>query len=149
MTWIAGLSGCIWGLLGCYFSENSVGTHVWFAAPLGFPIGIAAFYTTRWTYEKSCWVLVPTAITSTIIAVALFGLCVGLADLTRDIPNRKEFSVVIQNMLAYLFGLLTMPPFWTFFILSFGNHGLLRFLIRRNSRLPDRPDHTPKTLMHD
>ena len=142
-TLLAGLSGLIWGLMGAYFSQKVVGAHVWFAVPLGIPIGIAVLRGSRWTYEKPRWVLFLAVIISTIIAVALFGLCVGLADLMRDIPNRNGFAVVIQSMLSYLFGLLTMPPFWAFFLLSFANHALLRFLINPTSKVSEKSNHAP------
>lgn len=140
-TLLAGLSGLIWGLMGASFSQKVAGAHVWFAVPLGIPIGIAVFRGSRWTYKKPRWVLFFTAIISTIIAVALFGLCVGLVDLMRDIPNRNGLAVVIQSMLAYLFGLLTMPPFWAFFLLSFANHALLRFRINQTRSVSEKPDH--------
>ncbi|MBT7535920.1 MAG: hypothetical protein HN610_10170 [Verrucomicrobia bacterium] len=142
-TLLAGLSGLIWGLMGASFSQKVVGAHVWFAVPLGIPIGIAVLRGSRWTYEKPRWVLFSTAIVSTIVAVALFGLCVGLVDAMRDIPNRNGFSVVIQSMLAYVFGLLTMPPFWAFFVLSFANHALLRFLINQTSKVSEKSNHAP------
>ena len=143
-TLLAGLSGLIWGLMGASFSQKVAGAHVWFAVPLGIPIGIAVFRGSRWTYKKPRWVLFFTAIISTIIAVALFGLCVGLVDLMRDIPNRNGLAVVIQSMLAYLFGLLTMPPFWAFFLLSFGNHALLRFLIFQAPKVSEKSNHAPE-----
>ena len=140
---LAGLSGLIWGLMGASFSQKVVGAHVWFAVPLGIPIGIAVLRGCRWTYEKPRWVLFLAVIISTIIAVALFGLCVGLVDLMRDIPNRNGFAVVIQSMLSYLFGLLTMPPFWAFFLLSFANHALLRFLINPTPKVSEKSNHAP------
>jgi hypothetical protein len=139
-TWIAGLSGCLWGVFGAYFSEKTIGTHVWFTAPLGIPIGIAVFLGSRWTYEKSRLVFFSTAIISTVIGTSLFGLCVGLVDLMRDIPNRNGFAVIIQSMLAYPFGLLTMPPFWAFFLLSFGNHALMRLLFYRTLKVSEKHD---------
>ncbi|HCZ02590.1 MAG TPA: hypothetical protein DHV39_04135 [Verrucomicrobiales bacterium] len=142
-TLLAGLSGLIWGLMGACFSQKVAGAHVWFAAPLGIPIGIAVLRGSRWTYEKTRWVLFSAVIIRTIMAVALFGLCVGLVDLMRDIPNRNGFAVMIQSMLTYLFGLLSMPPFWAFFLLSFANHALLRFLINQTPKISEKSNHAP------
>lgn len=127
------LSGLLWGLLGSFLTRNVFGVHSWLAAPCGIFIGLLVFWGSRWTYRKSAWTLVPTGIISTFVAVALFGLCLGFADLTRDIPNRTGWAVVVQSMNACLWGLIFAPLYWPLFILSFANHALLRHLVQADA----------------
>lgn len=130
---ISALSGLFWGILGAFLTQNVVGSHSWFAAPSGIFIGIAAYYLSRWAYRKSIWYLALASIISTFIAVALFGLFLGAADLARDIPNRDPSEVILQSMIACLWGLLFVPIYWSLFLLAFGNHLLIRYLHRRNA----------------
>ncbi len=132
------ISGLLWGLLGAYLTRQVAGPHSWFAAPGGILIGLVVFHISRWTYRRSLWTLLPTTLISTFIAVGLFGLCLGFADLMRGIPNRTDWAVVVQSMNACLWGLIFIPPFWLLFFLSFGNHALLRYLVRTDLE-PDGP----------
>src|SRR4051812_4126841 len=120
------IAGLPWGLLGAYLTRNTAGPHAWLAALGGPVIGLLVFHASRWTYSRPVWVLIPTAIVSTILAAGLFGLCLGFADLARDIPNRVGWAVVVQSMNACLWGVVFIPVYWLLFLLSFGNHVLLR-----------------------
>jgi uncharacterized membrane protein YjjP (DUF1212 family) len=130
---ISALSGLIWGILGAFLTQNAAGAHSWLAAPSGIFIGIAVYYLSRWAYRKSLWHLALASIISTFIAVALFGLFLGAADLSRDIPNRIPSAVILQSMMACLWGLLFIPIYWSLFLLAFGNHLLIRYLHRRTA----------------
>jgi hypothetical protein len=136
-------SRLLWGLLGSYLTRKVFGPHSWLAAPCGIFIGLLVFCSSRWTYRRQVWVLLPTAIISTFIAVALFGLCLGFADLTRDIPNRIGWAVVVQSMNACLWGLIFAPLYWPLFVLSFANHALLRHLVLTNTKQGDAPKNDP------
>lgn len=126
------ISGLLWGLLGSFLTSRIVGPHAWMAAPGGPVIGLLIFYGSRWAYRRPVWVLALTAIASTFIAAGLFGLCLGLADLSRDLPNRIGWAVVLQSMNACLWGVIFIPMYWPLFLLSFGNHALVRYLDTSN-----------------
>jgi len=129
---ISALSGLVWGILGAFLTQDAAGSYSWFAAPSGIFIGIAVYYLSRWAYRKSVWYLALASVISTFIAVALFGLFLGAADLTRDIP-RIPSAVILQGMYTCLCGLLFIPFYWSLFPLAFGNHLLIRHLHRRNA----------------
>lgn len=130
---VSALSGLLWGILGAFLTQKVAGLHSWIAAPAGIPIGIFVYYLSRRTYQKSLWHLVPVSILTTFVAVALFGLCVGGADLTRDIPNRIGWAVVVQGMNTCLWGLVFIPLLWSLFLLSYANHAAVRFIVQRYS----------------
>ncbi|MCP5519839.1 MAG: hypothetical protein H7A45_21575 [Verrucomicrobiales bacterium] len=88
------------------------------------------FRLSRWTYRKPLWFLVPTAVVSTLLGVALFGLCLGFADWMRGIPNRIGWAVVVQSVHACLWGVLFNPIQWGLFLLAIGNHALIRHVSR-------------------
>jgi len=136
------LSGLSWGLLGAYVTRQVTGgfSWYWYAAPSGILIGLVVFYFSRWTYRRPLWVLMPAAFISTFVAVGLFGLCLGFADLMRDIPNRTGWAVVVQGMNACWWGLVFLPPLWLLFLLSFGNHALLRYWVRVDAKPAGRPE---------
>ncbi len=75
--------------------------------------------------------LIPVSILSTIVAVALFGLCLGVVDLSRDMPNRIPWAVVVQGINICLWGLIFIPVYWLLFPLSFGKHALIRYFAQR------------------
>lgn len=137
---VSAISGLAWGLLGAYLTRKVAGPHSWFAAPGGIVIGLVVFWISRWTYRKPFWVLVPTAILSTFIAVAVFGFCLGVADLIRDMPNRIGWAVVVQSMNACLWGLFFVPLYWSLFLLAFGNHALVRHFWRIDGDISDPPN---------
>lgn len=129
---VALISGVLWGLLGSYVTHSIYGSLSWVAAPSGALIGYVVYRLCQRFYAKPIWALVPVAILSTFLAMALFGLTLGLVDLARGIPNRVAWAVIVQGMGVCLWGLLFMPFLWLLFPLSFGNHALIRFLWQRH-----------------
>jgi hypothetical protein len=124
-------SGLLWGILGSLTTQSTFGPLSWFAAPLGMLIGLLVYWLSRRFYSKSIWMLIPVSLISTVLAVALFGLCIGLFDLSRAIPHRIPWAVVVQAMGACLIGLFCIPVYWLLFPLSFANHFLIRRLTLR------------------
>jgi hypothetical protein len=62
---------------------------------------------------------------SLYLAASLFGLAVGMYDALRDIPDRIPSAVVIQAVLAYLWGLTFLGWVVILWPLAFLNHTLL------------------------
>jgi surface polysaccharide O-acyltransferase-like enzyme len=124
-------SGLLWGILGSLATQNTFGPISWFVAPLGMLIGLLVYWFSRRFYSKSLWMLIPVSLISTVLAVALFGLCIGLIDLSRAIPHRTPWAVIVQAMGLCLIGLIAIPIYWLLFPLSFANHFLIRHLTRR------------------
>jgi hypothetical protein len=119
------------------------GPHSWLAAPGGILIGVIIFCISRRFYQKSVWFLLPVAIVTTFIAVALFGLCLGFADLMRDLPGQIAWAVVLQGMNACLWALIFIPLYWALFPLAFGNHLLIRYLTAREAEPAASPNRGP------
>ena len=127
---ISAITGLLWGILGAYLTQEVAGLYSWLAAPSCLFIGAFIYFLSRRFYRMSVWALIPVSIVSTFVAVAVFGLFVGAADLIRDIPSRVGWEVVIQGMISCLWGLVCIPLYWVLFLLAFGNHALLRHLDR-------------------
>ena len=145
---VSAITGLLWGILEAYLTREVSGSHAWLAAPSGLLIGVFIYLLSRRFYRKSIWHIIPVSIASTFIAVALFGLFLGSADLTRDIPNRIGWAVVVQGMTTCLWGLILVPLYWGLFLLAFGNHVLLRFLDRRNAEQSPAGD-VPKVVTEE
>ena len=131
------ISGLMWGIIGSLATQSSLGPFSWLAAPLGMIIGLFVYRLSRRFYSRSIWMLIPVSLISTFLAVALFGLCIGLIDLSRAIPNRIPWAVVFQAMNACLWGLIFIPVYWLLFPLSFANHTLIRHLTLRSKSEQD------------
>lgn len=126
-------SGLLWGALGSLATQSTFGPISWFVAPLGMLIGLLVYRLSRRFYSKSLWVLIPVSLISTVLAVALFGLFLGLIDLSRASPHPDPWAVVVQPMGLCLIGLIGIPVYWLLFPLSFANHFWIRHLTRRTS----------------
>ena len=75
-------SGLLWGIIGSLATQSSFGRFSWFVAPLGMVIGLLVYWLSRRFYSKPIWMLIPVSLISTFLGVALFGICLGLIDLT-------------------------------------------------------------------
>jgi len=127
---VSALSGLLWGILGALLTYRSAGPHSVYAAIAGPGIGLAIYFLSRWMYSRGKLSLVLWTVVSTYIAVALFGLALGVADAFRPI-ERTTWGVIVQSVLACVWGLTFLPAFWLLFPLSGGNHLLIRWLERR------------------
>lgn len=124
-------SGLLWGIIGSLATQSSFGRFSWFVAPLGMVIGLLVYWLSRRFYSKPVWMLIPVSLISTFLGVALFGICLGLIDLSRATPDRIPWAVVAQAMNACLWGLIFIPVFCLLFPLSLANHTLIRHLTLR------------------
>ena len=127
------VSGLIWGIIGStLFWMSSGGLHpIYFcAAPFGILVGVLVYFLFKWSYTKSIFWIFPIAIFSTYIAVAIFGLGLGILDLVRN-PNRITYAVILQASIACLWGITFIPIYWSLFGLSFLNHLVIRSFTRQ------------------
>lgn len=120
------LSGCVWAGIALLLSFGAYGwliTGGIIAAPfIGLLIGILY----RPAYKFSTFVQILGSLFTLYLAAALFGLAVGAGDwLWRDIPNRMLDEVVLQAMLATLFGVTFTGYVVLLWPLAFLNHWLL------------------------
>jgi hypothetical protein len=123
---LSGVSGVLWGCVVTVIAFDAAPRAIWgglIASPLiGCMIGAA---TKRWSY-LSLPLRVVVALVSVYVAAALFGLGVGLYDwLAVDIPNRIAYGVVVQAVLAFLWGLTFIGWCLVFWPLAYLNHWLL------------------------
>lgn len=122
----AALSGCVWAGIALVLGAEAMGPIVWggvFASPL---IGVMAAYIFRFARTWTLVARIGFAVITLYLAVAAFGLAAGLYDaLVRDLPNRIGWAVVVQAILASLWG-ITFTGFVLFlWPLSFLNHSLV------------------------
>ncbi len=123
---LSGVSGVLWGSVVTVIAFDVAPRAIWgglIASPvIGCAIGAA---TKRWL-RLSVLLRVVVALVSVYVAAALFGLGVGLYDwLAVDIPNRIPYGVVVQAVLAFLWGVTFRGWFLVFWPLAYLNHWLL------------------------
>jgi hypothetical protein len=129
---IPAVSGLLWGLLGAWLTQKIFGPYVWIAAPTGILIGLLIYQLSRRFYSGPAWQLVPVAIVTTIMAVGLFGIVVGIVDATSGSGNRMIWKTVVQSANACVAGLLFLPAYWPLFLVAWGNHWLIRKFAYKN-----------------
>lgn len=125
--WFSILSGCTWALIALLLS---LGTFGWLivggmiAAPF---IGLFIGFLYRPAYRLPKVAQVFAALFTLYMAAALFGLAIGTFDaLWRNIPNRTGTSeVILQGMLATLWGITFTGYILLLWPLAFLNHRLL------------------------
>jgi len=120
------LSGVVWGLIAVAIGFGAFPRAIWgglIASPLiGLFIGAI---TLRW-FRLPVYLRVAATLVSLYVAASLFGLAVGVYDwLALDIPDRIPHGVVVQAVLAVLWGLTFMGYFIVLWPLAYLNHWLL------------------------
>jgi hypothetical protein len=123
------ISGLVWGIIGSslfWMHSGRVSSIYFYAAPFGVLVGLSVYFLFRWSYRKSFIWILPIAVISTYIAVAIFGLGLGVADLVRY-PNRIPYAVILQASVACLWGITFIPIYWSLFGLSMLNHAIIRY----------------------
>jgi hypothetical protein len=131
---LAAASGIAWGAIGHVlvagsFPEAARGGL--YASPLiGVIIGITFKRAGRLQLAGKVFV----SLLSLYLAVSLFGLAVGVYDAFRGLPNRILSAVIIQAILAYLWGLTFFGWVIILWPLAFLNHSLLWWAVNRHTR---------------
>lgn len=124
-------TGLLWAWLGSLLSHDTFGALSKAAIPAGLLIGPAIYLVSRRFYRGSTPTLFVLSIVTTILAVAFFGLAVGILDALRDIPGRNRVEVVLQAAFGFLWGLFLIPICWGLFPLALATHTLFRHLEHR------------------
>ena len=125
---LAAACGWLWAWLGSFLSAATFDGLAEAAIPAGLIIGPAIYLLSRRYYRGSIRTLFGLAFFTTVIAVALFGLSVGLLDAFRDLPGRHPAEVILQPVMGFLWGLFLVPICWGLFPLAFATHALFRHL---------------------
>jgi hypothetical protein len=123
---LAVASGCVWAVIAYALSSwavNSAITGGLLASPF---IGLVVGRLLRPAYKfRKMWQVL-LSLLALYVAAALFGLAVGLYDaFWLDIPNRTAAEVVLQAVVAYVWGLTFLLYFVALWPLAFLNHRLL------------------------
>ena len=122
---VSAISGCIWAVIAYFLASELMGTIIvggLLASPL---IGIGVGLIYRRAYHKSLLARVGMSLVTLYVAAALFGMAVGIFDATRPIPSRHLGAVVLQSVLAILWGVTFTGFFLFLWPLSFVNHWLI------------------------
>jgi hypothetical protein len=128
------LSGALWGAVARWLSRGAIGSPVMggvFASPF---IGLVVALAYRdWPRFPRAW-RIGLALASLYLAAALFGLGVGLQDVSRDLStvqaHRIASAVVLQSVIGVLWGLTMLGYFVVLWPLAYVNHALIGRLTR-------------------
>jgi hypothetical protein len=122
---LALLSGAAWGGIAWLVGARGLGSIVWggvMAAPL---IGLLMGLLSRPIVRLPIVARIFASLASLYAAALLFGLAVGLWDLARDVPGRDAGEVVLQAVLAVLWGLTFSGYVLLFWPLAYLDHSLV------------------------
>jgi hypothetical protein len=133
----------LWGCIVTVIAFGMAPRAIWgglIASPvIGCLIGVA---TKHWCFRPTS-LRVATALLSLYVAAALFGLGVGIYDwLSLQTANRIPYAVVLQSVLAFLWGLTFLGWFILFWPLAYLNHWLLGRVLKGESCAD--PHNTPE-----
>lgn len=123
---LSAISGMIWGGVVTWIAVDMVPRAIWgglVASPIiGCIIGAS---TKRW-YRLPLPFRIVASLGSLYVATALFGFSVRVYDwLAFDMPNRLSYGVVLESLLAFLWGLTFVGWLVLFWPLAYVTHWLL------------------------
>jgi len=120
------LSGCAWALIAYVLSLGWLRPHIVVAGIVASPlIGLLIGFIFVPLYRQPKFVQFALSLVTLYIAVALFGLSVGLYDATYDIPNRTgTFEVIFESVIGCIMG-VTFGYVLILWPLAYLNHRLL------------------------
>lgn len=123
---LATLSGCAWAVIAYVLSYGMFNANTVIGGMIASPlIGLFIGFVFLPAYKLPKFVQFALSLVSLYLAVALFGLGVGLYDAARDVPNRTgTLEVILQTVIASWFG-VTMGYVLILWPLAFLNHRLL------------------------
>jgi len=124
-TALCAASGIVWAGIAWLIGFTQIPGLLWcglLAAPV---IGIITGVVYLPAYRHSRWVRALYALGTLYLAVALFGIAVGVADALRDIPGRSFGGLLLQGVLGTLWGVTFTGYVIILWPLAFANHGFL------------------------
>ncbi len=127
----ATLSGCAWAVIAYVLSLGVFPFRIVIGGLLLSPlIGLLIGLIFLPAYKLPKWAQFALSLVTLYVAVSLFGVGVGLADATRDVPMRPFASeVIFQALIASVFGVTMYAVLlWP---LAFVNHRLLGRALHR------------------
>jgi hypothetical protein len=137
----AALSGCVWAGIAYLLSFGLFPPNVVLGGLLVSPlIGLLVGWIFLPAYKLPRFVQFALSLATLYVAVALFGLAVGLSDAAREIANRGTAEVILQAMVACIMG-VTFGYVLVLWPLAYLNHRLLAHAYRGpiTTRGPERP----------
>jgi len=128
------LSGVAWGfiafVLGYAWFPGIIWGGVIVSPFIGLLMGLASFRIVR----LSLSLRVVSVLVTLYLAASLFGLAVGIHDaLTVNIPNTILYAVVLQDLLAVLWGITFTGYVVVLWPLAYLNHWLLEHVRNQSS----------------
>jgi hypothetical protein len=119
------VSGCVWGGIAWWLGHDAFGRAIWggvIASPL---IGLLMGLTSRRFQGQSTLGRAGRALIGLYVAAMLFGLAVGVFDLLTG-ENRIALEVILQSVIAVLWGLTLMGYFVLLWPLAYLNQAMFR-----------------------
>jgi hypothetical protein len=126
---VAIISGVLWTLIPAFILQGTISgrfTYLrWWACLAGPAIGLAVYYTSRWSYKKTHGVRILWAIVSLYLASGIYGVALVAMDLFRTFRSPEEIVQGLFMMPLAIWAVLTCNPvLWPLFALCFINHWL-------------------------
>ncbi len=119
------LSGCEWAGIAYLIGRHSMMPFILGGIVASPFIGLLAGLVYRRACNSSLANRVFFSLLTLYLAAALFGLASGITDAFRTIPSRMPSAVIIQTVLATLWGVTFTGYVFLLWPLSFFNHALL------------------------
>ena len=127
------VSGAVWGCIVALMAFSAIPYAIWGGLIAGPAIGLLIGLATRPWCRLPTALRIPATLLSLYLAAALFGLGVGVYDwLAVDIPYRIPSAVVLQAVLAFLWGLTFTGAVLVLWPLAYLNHWLLARMCRQS-----------------
>jgi len=136
---IAVLSGLIWGTVayGLLCNESAwgrVSDSSWFCFILSPVIGVLVYYLSYRIFSKGLWVRILWSILMLYFSTGLLGLFLGVADFFHPLRSGSEVWYSFTEMpLSFWWGITFTPLLWTLFLFAFGNHELIKYLVKKST----------------
>ena len=100
---------------------------VWASPLIGALTGLAAFFASKWTYEKGVFIMAFWTIPTLYFSVGFFGLMLGVLELFHPQRHENERWVsVFEAPIGFWWGITFVPMLWLLVPASFLNHLVIK-----------------------
>lgn len=144
------ISGMIWTIIASFIIQDRAtwGRLVdfrWWVCITGPIIGLIAYYISRWSYKKRMLVRVIWSIISLYLASGIYGLILGILDLSHPLRSINEVPYSFIGMpVPIWWGLTFIPIFWPLFGFSYFNHWLISRHVTDSININQHDEINPK-----